>query len=77
MTQLIVSLENTTPSALEEIKKAISLLRGVVSVKIARNDAKLPNADTIKAIEEAERGDTLKCNDMDEYLKLVGYGVQD
>lgn len=75
MTQLIVSLENTTPSALEEIKKAISLLRGVVSVKIARNDAKLPNADTIKAIEEAERGDTLKCNDMDEYLKLVGYGV--
>lgn len=73
MTQLAVSLENTSPSALEEIK---TLLRGVVSVKVINTDERL-NVETVKAIEEAERGDTVKCNDMDEYLKLVGYGVQD
>lgn len=76
MTQLAVSLENTSPSALEEIKRAIALLRGVVSVKVINTDERL-NVETVKAIEEAERGDTVKCNDMDEYLKLVGYGVQD
>lgn len=76
MTQLAVSLENTSPSALEEIKRAIALLRGVVSVKVINTDERL-NVETVKAIEEAERGDTVKCNDMDEYLKLVGYGIQD
>lgn len=76
MTQLAVSLENTSPSALEEIKRAIALLRGVVSVKVINTDERL-NVETVKAIEEAERGDTVKCNDMDDYLKLVGYGVQD
>lgn len=77
MTQLTVSLEDTTPNALEEIKKAISLLRGVIGVKIEKRNVEKLNPDTVKAIQEAERGDTIKCKDMDEYLKLVGYGVQD
>lgn len=77
MTQLTVSLEDTTPNALEEIKRAISLLRGVVGVKVVKHNEEKLNPDTVKAIQEAERGDTFKCNDMDDYLKLVGYGIQD
>lgn len=77
MTQLTVSLEDTTPSMLKEIKKAISLLRGVIDVKVANTEKECVNPETAQAIEEAENGKTFKCKNFDEYLKLVGYGVHD
>lgn len=76
MTQLTVSLEDVSPSVLRDVKKAISLLRGVVSVKVNRTAA-TPNASTIKAIEAAEAGDTIKVGTMDDYLKFVGDGISD
>lgn len=68
MTQLIVSLEDA--SMLSEIKKAIRLLRGVVSVKVAEAPA-VPNAMTVEAIEELNNGHTIVCEDFESYLKLV------
>lgn len=76
MTQLTVSLENVSPSALKDVKKAISMLRGVVSVKVNRTTTS-PNASTRKAIEAAEAGKTLKIGSMDDYLKFVGNGISD
>ena len=76
MTQLTVSLEDVSPSVLKDVKKAIGMLRGVVSVKVNR-DASVPNASTRKAIEAAERGDTVQVGSMSDYLKFVGDGVSD
>ncbi len=76
MTQLTVSLEDVSPSTLKNVKKAISMLRGVVSVKVNRITDK-PNASTQKAIEAAEAGDTIKIGSMDDYLKFVGDGIPD
>ncbi len=76
MTQLTVSLENVSPSALKDVKKAISMLRGVVSVKVNRTTTS-PNASTRKAIEAAEAGNTIKIGSMDDYLKFVGNGISD
>ncbi len=76
MTQLTVSLENVSPSALKDVKKAISMLRGVVSVKVNRTTTS-PNASTKKAIEAAEAGNTIKIGSMDDYLKFVGNGISD
>ncbi len=74
MTQLIVSLEDA--SMLSEIKKAIRLLRGVVSVKVAETSAK-PNATTVEAIEELNNGQTIVCEDFESYLKLVKGDLSD
>ena len=76
MTQLTVSLEDVSPSVLRDVKKAISMLRGVVSVKVNRTTA-TPNASTRKAIEAAEAGDTIKVGTMDDYLKFVSDGISD
>ena len=76
MTQLTVSLEDVSPSVLMYVKKTISMLRGVVSVRVNRI-ADRPNASTIKAIEDAESGDTIKVGTMDDYLKFVGDGLSD
>lgn len=32
-----------------------------------------PNAETIAAIEAAERGETICCKTLEDYLKLVAY----
>lgn len=74
MEQLIVSLDDN--AALSKVKNAIGMLKGVSSVKVSRLKQK-PNATTIKAINEAKNGDTIVCDTMDDYLKLVGYGIQD
>lgn len=74
MAQLIVSLENR--KMLGKVKTAISMLRGVTSVKVSEEEEK-PNAETLRAMHEAENGDTILCNTMDDYLKLVGHDVQD
>lgn len=68
MTQLIVSIEDA--SVLADIKKAIKLLRGVTSVKVSKTNVQ-PNPTTIKAIEDAANGRTIKCGDFKGYLKLV------
>lgn len=78
MTQLTVSLDDVSPSVLKDVKKAISMLRGVVSVKVCRTpSAGISNAATRKAIEAAEAGDTIKVGNMDDYLRFVGDGVSD
>lgn len=74
MAQLIVSLDDKT--LLPNVKAAIRMLRGVTSVKVCKDEAK-PNAKTLQAMREVENGDTVVCDTMDDYLKLVGYGVQD
>lgn len=74
MEQLIVSLDDN--AALSKVKNAIGMLKGVSSVKVSRLKQK-PNATTIKAINEAKNGDTIVCDTMDDYLKLVGYCIQD
>ena len=76
MTQLTVSLGDVSPSAIRDVKKAISMLRGVVSVKVNRI-AGSPNASPVKAIEDAESGDTIKGGIMDDYIKFVGDGLSD
>ena len=35
------------------------------------------SVDSIRAMREVESGDTVICDTMDDYLKLVGYGIQD
>lgn len=71
MTQLIVSLEDN--SMLNDIKKAIRLLRGVSSVKISKSSYKEEkiNAETEKAIQELESGGGIMCENMESYLKFV------
>lgn len=74
MTQLIVSLDDAT--MLNNVRTAIRMLRGVKSVKVY-NDNKIPNSKTLKAMQEAESGNTIACDNIEEYLKLVNYDVQD
>lgn len=66
MTQLTVSIDN--PDMLHDIKKAIQMIRGVVSVK-AEQDA--PNAATIAAIEEAHSGKAIFCGTFENYKNIV------
>lgn len=67
MTQLIVSVENK--SLLNEIKKAIELLRGVSRTEICASD--IPNPTTLAAFREAEEGNTIVCDSMEEYLRIT------
>ena len=66
MTQLIVSIDDA--SMLSDIRKAIKMIRGVVSVKAEK--AK-PNAKTIAAIEEVRAGKTIHCGSFEEYKRMV------
>ncbi len=66
MTQLMVSVEN--PEMIRDIKKAIRMIRGVVSVRLQKP---APNAATLAAIKEVEDGDGIFCDSFDEYLKTV------
>ena len=74
MTQLIVSVEET--SLLSDIRKAIKLLRGVASVSVG-HEVDVPNPTTLKAMHEAETGQTIVCDTMEDYLKLVSDELQD
>lgn len=74
MTQLIVSLDDS--SMIGDIKQAIRLLRGVVSVRETGKED-YPNAGTLRAIEELESGNTTLCSDFDAYLKLVSRELPD
>lgn len=66
MTQLTVSIEN--PDMLRDIKKAISMIRGVVSVK---SEKLKPNSATLAAIKEMESGNTIHCGSFDDYKRIV------
>lgn len=66
MTQLTVSIEN--PDMLRDIKKAISMIRGVVSVK---SEKPKPNATTLAAIKEIEDGNGIFCGSFDNYKRVV------
>lgn len=66
MTKLTVSIEN--PDMLRDIKKAIKMIRGVVSVKTEKTK---PNATTIAAIEEARSGKAIYCGSFENYKKMV------
>lgn len=68
MTQLIVNIEDT--SLLSGLKRAIMMLRGVSSIS-ETNDDTTYNEVTLKAMEEAQSGNTIKCSSFEEYLKLV------
>ena len=64
MTQLIVNIEDV--SLLSELKRAIMMLRGVVSISEKEN----VNETTLKAMEEAKNGNTIKCSSFEEYSSL-------
>ncbi|MCM1521305.1 MAG: hypothetical protein NC039_01475 [Muribaculaceae bacterium] len=66
MTQLTVSIEN--PDMLRDIKKAIRMIRGVVSVK---SEKAKPNATTLAAIKEVENGNAIHCGSFDDYKRMV------
>jgi hypothetical protein len=68
MSQLIVNIEDA--SLLSQLKKAISLLKGVSKVQVKRTTDTL-NKKTIKAIKSAEDGDTIKCESFEDYLQKV------
>ena len=69
MTQLIVNVEDI--SLLAELKRAIMMLRGVGSITEKSDVTTVSNETTLKAIEEAEAGKTIKCSSFEEYLKVV------
>jgi hypothetical protein len=65
MTQLTVSIEDV--SMLDQIKQAISLLRGVSSVTLKRS--KKTSMD--RAIEDIEQGRVYKYNSLDDLIKEI------
>lgn len=74
MTQLIVSIDDV--SLLGDIRKAIKLLRGVAGVQVS-HVADEPNATTLQAMREVETGQTVVCDTMEDYLRLVDDELQD
>lgn len=57
MTQLILTVDDNV--ILADLKKAVKMLRGVVSVTV-KDEADIlskPNEETLEAIKEAKRGD--------------------
>jgi hypothetical protein len=61
----------------EKTKKGriiLDLIREINGGKIIENDKKadkIPNNITLNAIQEAEKGNTIRCVDFDDYLKKV------
>lgn len=53
---------------LSDIRKAIKMIRGVVSVKAEKST---PNAKTIAAIKEARSGKAIYCGSFEEYKRMT------
>ncbi|MCM1310727.1 MAG: hypothetical protein NC301_06855 [Bacteroides sp.] len=68
MTQLTVSIES--PDMLRDVKKAISMIRGVISVKSIKTKSK-SNSTTVAAIEEARSGKTIHCGSFENYKRMM------
>ena len=69
MTQLIVNVEDI--SLLAELKHAIMMLRGVSSITEKDELTIASNETTLRAMEEAKAGKTIKFSSFEEYLKVV------
>lgn len=54
MVQLILQVEDN--AQLLDLKRAVEMLRGVISVTVNKETASIPNKNTIEAIKEAKRG---------------------
>jgi len=68
MTQLIVTIEDV--SLLPDLKKAIKMLRGVSTISVKKSENKI-NTTTLRAIQDAKEGRTIKCESFEEYLEKV------
>lgn len=66
MPQLVINVENE--SVVPSLKKAISMLRGVSKVTVCKSEAHLK---TLRAIDQMEKGETIKCSSFEDYLKKV------
>ena len=77
MIQLTLQFKNA--SIKKRLLKVIELMNGVTVVedstpKSGLNKAiegDVPNKTTLKAMKEAQKGDTIKCSSFDSYLKMV------
>lgn len=69
MTQIIVNVEDV--SLLAELKRAIMMLRGVGSITERTDGTTVSNETTLRAMEDAKAGNTIKCSSFEEYLKAV------
>ena len=67
MTQLTVSIEDV--SMLDQIKQAISLIRGVSSVTLKRSRKTKTSMD--RAIEDIEQGRVYKYDSLDDLIKEI------
>lgn len=69
MTQIIVNVEDV--SLLADLKRAIMMLRGVSSITEKTDVTNDSYETTLRAMEEAKTGKTIKCSSFEEYLKAV------
>ena len=67
MTQLTVSIEDV--SMLDQIKQAISLIRGVSSVTLKRSRKTKTSMD--RAIEDIKQGRVYKYDSLDDLIKEI------
>lgn len=67
MAQLIVTVSDV--SLLPDLEQAIKMLRGVTNISMKRDDTL--NEVSEKAIEDARRGNTIKCDSFEDYLQKV------
>jgi len=65
---LIVTIEDV--SLLPDLKKAIKMLRGVSTISVKKSENKI-NTTTLRAIQDAKEGRTIKCESFEEYLEKV------
>lgn len=69
MTQLLVNIEDGY--SVLSLKKAISLLRGVTKVEEKKDPVNLNRKRTLKAMADAQSGNTIKCSSFEDYLEKV------
>ncbi len=56
-------------AVVSDIKKALKMIRGVASVRVANpSKAEVPNKTTIKAINDVKAGKTFKASSVDDLL---------
>ena len=69
MTQLLVNIEDGY--SVLSLKKAISLLRGVIKVEEKKDPVNLNRKRTLQAMADAQSGNTIKCSSFEDYLEKV------
>lgn len=66
MTTVIIESKSKTAQIMIEFLKTQSYVKIIVE-----NEGGIPNHTTIKAINEARKGKTVKCSNFEEYLEKV------